>query len=207
MAPRILSSSTPSIDLSPTPQQQPQQQPRTLRSRPSLILVVLSLVSLLSLFSTPIDAALAVRADATTNLHYDTWDPFQGLAPHYSLSGVLVLGVVQKNCTVRVPSAAGPAGQAILGAVDPAYPITTTIVAIEYDWLDYCATYDDVSLSPRPSSLAIHISFTPHLIYLFLFHHEMYMCVCVCVCGNYRWGVGRVWVPSLHTVAGYREYK
>ncbi|KAI9231190.1 MAG: hypothetical protein BYD32DRAFT_467387 [Podila humilis] len=140
MARRVLSSSTPSIDMSPTPQ----QQPRTLRSRPSLIFLVLSLISLLSLFSTPIDAALAVRADATTDLHYDTWDPFQGLAPQYSLSGVLVLGVVQKNCTVRVPSAAGPAGQAILGAVDPANPITTTIVAIEYDWLDYCATYDDI---------------------------------------------------------------
>lgn len=142
------------------PTQQPLQQQRTLRSRPSLILLVLFLVSLLSLFSTPTDAALAVRADATTDLHYDTWDPFQGLAPHYSLSGVLVLGVVQKNCTVRVPAAAGPAGQAILGAVDPAHPITATIVAIEYDWLDYCATYDDVSLSSHPSSPTLHL-FTP----------------------------------------------
>ncbi|KAG0332127.1 hypothetical protein BG000_010305 [Podila horticola] len=118
-----------------------QQQPR---SRPSLPLLLLSLVSLLSLFSIPTDAALAVRADATTDLHYDTWDPFQGLAPHYSLAGVLVLGEVQKDCTVRVPAAAGPAGQAILGAVDPTHPITRTIVAIQYNWLDYCATYDDI---------------------------------------------------------------
>ncbi|KAG0036830.1 hypothetical protein BGZ82_003664 [Podila clonocystis] len=121
-----------------------QLQSRTRKGRPSLILLLLSLFSLLSLFCKPANAALAVRADATTDLHYDTWDPFQGLAPHYSLAGVLVLGEVQKDCTVRVPAAAGPAGQAILDAVDPAHPLTRTIVAIAYKWLDYCATYDDI---------------------------------------------------------------
>lgn len=184
------------------PTQQPLQQQRTLRSRPSLTLLVLSLVSLLSLFSTPTDAALAVRADATTDLHYDTWDPFQGLAPHYSLSGVLVLGVVQKNCTVRVPAAAGPAGQAILGAVDPAHPITATIIAIEYDWLDYCATYDDVSLSSPILSY-----FTP--IYSRLIYYIFSCCttrrIFVRVCDKHQWGK-RVWVPSLHKVVRYREY-
>ncbi|KAF9427935.1 hypothetical protein BGZ94_003795 [Podila epigama] len=112
------------------------------RSTSVFTLLILTLITLFILPTT--DAALAVQTTASTVLNFKSWDPFRGLAPYYSLPGILVLGEVQKDCTVRVPAAAGPAGQTILNKVDASHPVDATIVLIKYDWLDYCATFDDI---------------------------------------------------------------
>ncbi|KAG0254220.1 hypothetical protein BGZ95_006110, partial [Linnemannia exigua] len=91
-----------------------------------------------------VDAALAIRVDATTEpLNIRSWDPFQGQADHYTLSGLLMMGTVRPDCTIEVNPLVGPAGQAIMAAVDPANPIVDSIVVLRYDWLDNCATFDD----------------------------------------------------------------
>jgi hypothetical protein len=56
-----------------------------------------------------------------------------------------MMGNVMPDCTIQVNPAAGPGGQAILKAVDPANPIVDSIIVLRYDWLDNCATFDDVS--------------------------------------------------------------
>ncbi|KAI7831726.1 hypothetical protein BC939DRAFT_472830 [Gamsiella multidivaricata] len=135
----------------------------TRRSRSILVGPCFILLAILALFCITIptaDAALAVRIDATTTVNYRTWDPFQGKAEVYSLSGVLLMGQVQSDCTVRVDPAAAPAGQAILNAVDPRNPIVDSIIVLRYDWLDDCATFDDIfahleSLNGQLQSLAL----------------------------------------------------
>ncbi|KAG0373658.1 hypothetical protein BGX24_011416, partial [Mortierella sp. AD032] len=77
-------------------------------------------------------------------LNIRSWDPFQGQADHYTLSGLLMMGNVRPDCTIEVNPLVGPAGQAIMAAVDPANPIVDSIVVLRYDWLDYCATFDDI---------------------------------------------------------------
>ncbi|KAF9180088.1 hypothetical protein BGZ51_006452, partial [Haplosporangium sp. Z 767] len=137
---------------------------RPSRSQPSFTVITLAcLFCLLSFFQHSIpraDAALAVRANATTTLNYRSWDPFRGEASEYSISGVLLMGQVQRDCTVRVDAAAAPAGQAIVAAVDPARPVVASIIVLRYDWLDYCATYDNIfeklaSLNAQLQSLAL----------------------------------------------------
>lgn len=92
------------------------------------------------------DAALAIRVNATMEpVNFRSWDPFQGEADHYTLSGLLIMGNVMPDCTIQVNPAAGPSGQLILNAVDPANPIVDSIIVLRYDWLDNCATFDDVS--------------------------------------------------------------
>ncbi|KAF9095733.1 hypothetical protein BGX27_001216 [Mortierella sp. AM989] len=91
-----------------------------------------------------VDAALAVRINDTTTVNYRSWDPFQGQSDYYSISGVLLMGKVQTDCTVRVDPAAGPAGHALIGAVDPRTPVLQSILVLGYDWLDHCATFDDI---------------------------------------------------------------
>ncbi|KAG0255843.1 hypothetical protein BG011_004887 [Mortierella polycephala] len=121
------------------------------------------LFCLLSLFQHSIpraDAALAVRANATTTLNYRSWDPFRGEADEYLIPGVLLMGVVHRDCTVRVNASAAPAGQAIVAAMDPARPVAASIIVLRYDWLDYCATYDNIfeklgSLNAQLQSLAL----------------------------------------------------
>ncbi|KAG0295542.1 hypothetical protein BGZ96_011492 [Linnemannia gamsii] len=91
------------------------------------------------------DAALAIRVNATTDpVNFRSWDPFQGETNHYTLSGLLMMGNVMPDCTIQVNPATGPSGQAILNAVDPANPIVDSIIVLRYDWLDNCATFDDI---------------------------------------------------------------
>ncbi|KAF9348531.1 hypothetical protein BGX26_013056 [Mortierella sp. AD094] len=108
------------------------------------LLLILALACFSSILIPAVDAGLAVRINASTTVDYRSWDPFRGQANYYSIPGVLLLGKVQTDCTVRVDPAAGPTGQAIMKAVDPQNPITDTILILGYDWLDYCATYDDI---------------------------------------------------------------
>ncbi|KAF9544379.1 hypothetical protein EC957_012180 [Mortierella hygrophila] len=91
------------------------------------------------------DAALAIRVNATMEpVNFRSWDPFQGEAEHYTLSGLLMMGDVMPDCTIQVNPAVGPSGQLILNAVDPANPIVDSIIVLRYDWLDNCATFDDI---------------------------------------------------------------
>ncbi|KAF9295975.1 hypothetical protein BGZ88_000997 [Linnemannia elongata] len=91
------------------------------------------------------DAALAIRVNATMEpVNFRSWDPFQGETDHYTLSGLLMMGNVMPDCTIQVNPAAGPGGQLILNAVDPANPIVDSIIVLRYDWLDNCATFDDI---------------------------------------------------------------
>ncbi|KAF9152819.1 hypothetical protein BG015_004647 [Linnemannia schmuckeri] len=91
------------------------------------------------------DAALAIRVNATMEpVNFRSWDPFQGETDHYTLSGLLMMGNVMRDCTVQVNPAAGPSGQLILNAVDPANSIVDSIIVLRYDWLDNCATFDDI---------------------------------------------------------------
>ncbi|KAF8925148.1 hypothetical protein BGZ58_001098 [Dissophora ornata] len=108
---------------------------------PQLVLLAV-ILAILSLLAPAVDAALAVRINATTTVNYRSWDPYQGESDYYSLPGILVMGQVQTDCTVQVDSAAGPAGQAIMAAVDPLNPIVDTILVLPYDWLNWCATFD-----------------------------------------------------------------
>ncbi|KAF9098494.1 hypothetical protein BGX23_006093 [Mortierella sp. AD031] len=107
------------------------------------------------------DAALAIRVNTTDFVNYRAWDPFQGEAEDpYTLPGLLMMGEVRPDCTIVVNPAAGPAGQAILKAVDPANPIVDSIIVLRYDWLDNCATFDDIferlpSLNAQLKSLAL----------------------------------------------------
>ncbi|KAF9950309.1 hypothetical protein BGZ72_008005 [Mortierella alpina] len=105
-------------------------------------------------------ATLAVRVNASATVNYRTWDPFQGEAEPYTLPGVLLLGQVQHDCTVTVDPSAGPAGQAILAALDPTRSVVDSILVLRYDWLDYCATFDDIfeklsSLNAQLQSLSL----------------------------------------------------
>ncbi|KAF8942017.1 hypothetical protein BGZ47_006962 [Haplosporangium gracile] len=77
-------------------------------------------------------------------VNFRSWDPFQGETDHYTLSGLLMMGNVMRDCTIQVNPAAGPSGQLILNAVDPANPIVDSIIVLRYDWLSNCATYDDI---------------------------------------------------------------
>ncbi|KAF9896296.1 hypothetical protein BX616_007742, partial [Lobosporangium transversale] len=90
-----------------------------------------------------VDAALAVTTNSSRTVNFRTWDPFQGQSDEYSIPGILLMGSVQPDCTIRVNPAAGPTGKSILAAVDPQYPVVDSIIAISYDWLEDCATYDD----------------------------------------------------------------
>ncbi|KAF9922894.1 hypothetical protein FBU30_006969 [Linnemannia zychae] len=54
------------------------------------------------------------------------------------------MGNVRPDCTIEVNPATGPAGQAIMKAVDPTSPIVSSILVLRYDWLDYCATFDEI---------------------------------------------------------------
>ncbi|KAG0309479.1 hypothetical protein BGZ98_001991 [Dissophora globulifera] len=88
---------------------------------------------------------MAVLVNNTNTLNYRTYDPMTGESNSYTLPGLLVMGNVQTDCTVQVNPAAGPAGRAIMDAIDPTLPrISATILVLRYDWLDHCATYDDV---------------------------------------------------------------
>lgn len=111
----------------------------------ALALTSIYLSSLLLQSIPTAEATLAVRVNASTTVNYRTWDPFQGEAEPYTLPGVLLLGQVQHDCTVSVDPSAGPAGQAILAALDPTRSVVDSILVLRYDWLDYCATFDDVS--------------------------------------------------------------
>ncbi|KAF9994398.1 hypothetical protein BGZ80_003290 [Entomortierella chlamydospora] len=91
-----------------------------------------------------VDAGLAVRINASTTIDYRSWDPFQGQANYYSISGVMLLGEVQDNCTVNIDTAAGPKARTLMAAVDPQDPIIYTILLLGYDWLNYCSTFDDI---------------------------------------------------------------
>ncbi|KAG0055400.1 hypothetical protein BGZ83_008673 [Gryganskiella cystojenkinii] len=126
-----------------------------------LLCLIAFLVGLSSIIPTA-EAVLAVRALNASTISHPSWDPFQGPSPHYSLSGVLVLGQVLTNCEVQVvnATAAGQSGRAILAAVDPQHPIVDTILLLRYDWLDYCATFDDIfdklgSLNTQLRSLSL----------------------------------------------------
>ncbi|KAG0200315.1 hypothetical protein BGX28_006574 [Mortierella sp. GBA30] len=106
------------------------------------------------------EAVLAVRANASTTVNFRSWDPFQGEAPSYTLPGVLLMGQVQRDCTIRVDPATGAAGQAILAALDPSRSVVDSIIILRYDWLDYCATFDDIfgkltSLNAQLQSLSL----------------------------------------------------
>ncbi|KAF9200576.1 hypothetical protein BGZ49_009183 [Haplosporangium sp. Z 27] len=107
------------------------------------ILIILSLVCLSSQGGT-VDAGLSVRVNATTTVNYLSWDPFVGESKYYSIQGILLLGKVQTDCTVQIDPAIGPSGHAIIAAYGSQFPITDTILLIGYDWLNYCATYDDI---------------------------------------------------------------
>ncbi|KAF9274378.1 hypothetical protein BGZ88_003076 [Linnemannia elongata] len=91
------------------------------------------------------DAALAIRVNATMEpINFRSWDPFQGEADHYTLSGLLMMGNVLADCTIQVNPAAGASGQLLLNGVDPSNPIVDSIIVIRYDWLANCATFDDI---------------------------------------------------------------
>lgn len=115
------------------------------------------------------DAALAIRVNATTDpVNFRSWDPFRGETDHYTLSGLLMMGNVMPDCTIQVNPAAGPGGQVILSAVDPTNAIVDSIIVLRYDWLDNCATFDDVSSLPYLFLLVvaivpIHTSASPFL--------------------------------------------
>lgn len=113
-----------------------------------LQLAFLTTLALMSCFASTTDAALAIRVDDTITKEYRSWDPFRGESSEYSISGILLMGDVQPDCTVRVEAAAGPPGQAIVQAVDPQQQSASSIIVLRYNWLDYCATYDDVSSAP-----------------------------------------------------------
>ncbi|KAI1317465.1 hypothetical protein EDD11_008402 [Mortierella claussenii] len=124
------------------------------------MLALLCFASLEGVVFSAVDAALAVRTNASTAVNFRTWDPFQGQADDYSLPGVLLMGSVQSDCSVRVNPSAGPAGQAILAAVDPMHPVVDSILVLKYDWLDNCATFDDIfdklgSLNTQLQSMAL----------------------------------------------------
>ncbi|KAF9121645.1 hypothetical protein BGW39_010365 [Mortierella sp. 14UC] len=70
------------------------------------------------------------------------------------------MGDVRPDCTIQINPLAGPAGQAIKAAVDPANPIIDSIIVLRYDWLDNCATFDDIfdrlpTLNAQLQSLAL----------------------------------------------------
>ncbi|OAQ26854.1 hypothetical protein K457DRAFT_898754 [Linnemannia elongata AG-77] len=91
------------------------------------------------------DAALAIRVNATMEpINFRSWDPFQGEADHYTLSGLLMMGNVLADCTIQVNPGAGASGQLLLNGVDPSNPIVDSIIVIRYDWLANCATFDDI---------------------------------------------------------------
>jgi len=136
--------------------------PKSLGQFILLLLVGLSSLNLFLNIIPAAEAALAVRASNASTVNYRSWDPFQGLSPSYTLSGILVMGQVQVDCTVLVVNATNAArtGQAILTAIDPLHPIEDTILVLRYDWLDNCATFDDVSTFPISSPVAPPISFS-----------------------------------------------
>ncbi|KAG0230661.1 hypothetical protein BGX31_005777 [Mortierella sp. GBA43] len=101
-------------------------------------------MALISCFAPTSEAALAVRVNTSNTLDYPSWDPFRGESSDYLIPGLLVMGDVQKDCTVRVDPATGPAGQAIMKALDPQHSIEGTILVLRYNWLDDCATFDDI---------------------------------------------------------------
>jgi hypothetical protein len=126
-----------------------------------LHLTLLATMALISCFAPTAEATLSIRVDPTNTVDYPSWDPFRGEASKYTIPGILLMGDVQSDCTIRVDPAAGPAGQAILQAVDSQHLVEDSILVLRYNWLDYCATYDDVSLQPYPlMSFIIHINYT-----------------------------------------------
>ncbi|KAF9310613.1 hypothetical protein BGZ91_007054, partial [Linnemannia elongata] len=91
------------------------------------------------------DAALAIQVNATMEpINFRSWDPFQGEADHYTLSGLLMMGNVLADCTIQVNPAAEASSQPLLNGVDPSNPIVDSIIVIRYDWLANCATFDDI---------------------------------------------------------------
>ncbi|KAF9422901.1 hypothetical protein BGZ76_003714, partial [Entomortierella beljakovae] len=130
-------------------------QSHSLRLIRGLVFFVISLICLNSVA----DAAIAVRVNDSITVNYRSYDPFQGEADFYSISGILMIGTVQVDCTVRVAAAASQTGQAIIGSVNQQYPLQS-IIALGYDWLDNCATFDDIftkigSLEDQLASMAL----------------------------------------------------
>ncbi|KAF9365646.1 hypothetical protein BGX34_009181 [Mortierella sp. NVP85] len=101
-------------------------------------------MALISCFAPTAEAALSIRVNTTNTADYPSWDPFRGEASKYSIPGILLMGDVQSDCTIHVDPAAGPAGQAILQAVDSQHVVEDSILVLRYNWLDYCATFDDI---------------------------------------------------------------
>ncbi|KAF9957053.1 hypothetical protein BGZ65_002269 [Modicella reniformis] len=141
-----MSSSTLYSAPSPVTTRHLQSSSRSSRRTAMMILqfIFLTVLALIGCFTPTADAALAVRVNASNTVNYRTWDPFRGESNEYLIPGILIMGDVQPDCTVRVDPAAGPAGQAILQAVDPQHPILDSILVLRYNWLDYCATFDDI---------------------------------------------------------------
>ncbi|KAG0241870.1 hypothetical protein BGW41_005216 [Actinomortierella wolfii] len=118
------------------------QRKRKFATIPSITLL---LAIVISLFTITAEAKLDVTLDGGKIQSFPSWDPMMGVSDYYSMHGVLFMAQVDKDCVIRLDSGVAGSTAELMRLIGDRVPEgLVSVPVLRYDWLDNCATYDEI---------------------------------------------------------------